>query len=45
MRGTVPLRHMKHDIEDLVADVAGVKEVHDDLQRRDEAIAARMSGL
>jgi hypothetical protein len=45
LRGTVAAREQKYAIEDLVADVAGVTEIHNYLGISDPDIEARTSGL
>lgn len=45
LRGTVAAREQKYAIEDLVADVGGVTEIHNYLSVSDPDIEARTSGL
>lgn len=45
LRGTVAMREQKYAIEDLVADVAGVTEIHNYIGINDPDIEARTSGL
>jgi osmotically-inducible protein OsmY len=45
LQGTVQVRQQKFAIEDVVADVAGVTEIHNRLSVADEETEERMSGL
>jgi hypothetical protein len=45
LRGTVAVRQQKYAIEDLVAEVSGVDEIHNQLSVGDTEIEERMSGL
>jgi osmotically-inducible protein OsmY len=45
LRGMVSVRQQKYAAEDLVADIAGVREIHNEVSVGSEEIEARMSGL
>lgn len=45
LTGTVPMRSQKMEVEDMVADINGVTEIHNMLAVRSEEIENRMSGL
>ena len=45
LTGTVPMRSQKMEIEDMVADINGVTEIHNMLAVRSDEIENRMSGL
>jgi osmotically-inducible protein OsmY len=45
LSGTVPVRQQKYAIEDVVAEISGVAEIHNRLNVDDAEIDERMSGL
>jgi osmotically-inducible protein OsmY len=45
LQGAVQVRQQKYAIEDLVAEVSGVTEIHDELRVGSDEIDERMSGL
>jgi osmotically-inducible protein OsmY len=45
LQGTVQVRQQKYAIEDLVADVSGVVELHNRISVGNEEVERRMSGL
>jgi osmotically-inducible protein OsmY len=45
VKGTVQVRQQKYAIEDLIADVSGVAEIHNHLNVASQEIDERMSGL